>query len=122
MLREPNPEWSKFYATGQEIQRYLQHVADKYKLRRFMKFSYKCLGVIWNEESGKWRVEVEVLHGIIHDECDVLIGATGILNNWKWPDIPGTDEFKGLKVHSAAWPNDIHFWGRMLLSLGMGVR
>jgi cation diffusion facilitator CzcD-associated flavoprotein CzcO len=120
MLHEPNPEWSKFYAPGQEIERYLQRVADKYKIRRFMKFNHKCLGAVWNEETGKWRVEVEGPNGIIHDECDVLISATGILNNWKWPDIPGIDEFKGLKVHSAAWPDDIGLSGKNVAVIGNG--
>jgi cation diffusion facilitator CzcD-associated flavoprotein CzcO len=95
MLHEPNPEWSQLYAPGREIQQCLQRVADKYKVRRFMKFNHKCLGAVWNEETGKWRVEIEGPAGTIHDECYVLINATGILNYWKWPDIPGIHEFKG---------------------------
>lgn len=29
------------------------------------------------------------------DECDILLHATGILNRWDYPDIPGLKGFKG---------------------------
>src|SRR5579862_1244715 len=107
LIYEPNAEWSEFYASGQEIERYLQRVADKYKVRRFMIFNHKCVGATWDEENGKWHVNLQGPKGEeIKDSCDVLITATGILNNWKWPDIPGINDFAGLKVHSAVWPDD----------------
>lgn len=37
------------------------------------------------------------------DQCDVLISATGFLNEWKWPNIPGLHDFKGKLMHSARW-------------------
>lgn len=40
---------------------------------------------------------------VYSDECDVLISATGALNSWKWPNIPGLHDFKGKLMHSASW-------------------
>ena len=40
---------------------------------------------------------------IFEDSSDVLISATGALNDWKWPSIPGLQEFKGALLHSANW-------------------
>lgn len=40
---------------------------------------------------------------VYFDEADVLISATGALNNWKWPNIPGLHDFKGKLMHSAKW-------------------
>ena len=40
------------------------------------------------------------------DSCDVLISATGALNEWKWPAIPGLHDFKGKLLHSANWDED----------------
>ena len=40
---------------------------------------------------------------IYKDQADILISATGSLNNWKWPDIPGLHDFKGKLMHSARW-------------------
>jgi cation diffusion facilitator CzcD-associated flavoprotein CzcO len=120
LLYEPNPDWSAFYAPGQEIQRYLQRVADKYKVRRFIKFEHKCLGGIWDEDRGKWIVDIQGQNGTFKDECDVLVSATGILNNWKWPDIPGLDTFKGMKMHSATWPDDLDLEGKTVAVIGNG--
>jgi cation diffusion facilitator CzcD-associated flavoprotein CzcO len=120
LLYEPNPAWSEFYASGQEILRYLQGVANKYQVRKYMKFNSKCLGANWNEEKGKWAVKIEGPQGKFEDECDVLISATGILNNWKWPDIPGLTDFKGIRVHSATWPEDIDLTGKTVAIIGNG--
>jgi hypothetical protein len=43
------------------------------------------------------------------DSCDVLISATGALNEWKWPDIPGLHDFKGKLLHSANWDEEYDF-------------
>lgn len=120
LVYEPNPEWSQFYASGQEILRYLQGIADKYGIRKYMKFNHKCLGGEWNEEKGKWKVEIEGPDGIFYDECDVLITATGILNNWKWPDIPGLDCFEGIRVHSADYPEELDLTGKNVAVIGNG--
>ena len=43
------------------------------------------------------------------DQCDILIQATGALNNWKWPSIPGLHDFKGKLLHSAIWDEDYDY-------------
>lgn len=43
------------------------------------------------------------------DDCDILIQATGALNNWKWPNIPGLHGFKGKLLHSATWDEDYEY-------------
>ncbi len=40
---------------------------------------------------------------IVEDQCDVLVSASGALNEWKWPTIPGLHDFKGKLMHSAKW-------------------
>jgi len=46
---------------------------------------------------------IDVLQQEFEDSCHFLLTATGILNSWKWPDIPGREDFKGKMVHSARW-------------------
>ena len=36
---EPNPSWSRLFATGPEVKQYAHHVADKYDVRRHMRFN-----------------------------------------------------------------------------------
>jgi cation diffusion facilitator CzcD-associated flavoprotein CzcO len=50
----------------------------------------------------------------------VLIAASGILNWWKWPDIPGFHDFKGHKVHSAKWDHSYDVTGKKVALIGGG--
>jgi hydroxyversicolorone monooxygenase len=77
-----------------------------------MNFNTKVTGCYWNEDKGQWRVTLqETKPGQepreFEDWCDILMQGTGILNNYKWPDIKGLkDKFKGRVVHTAQWPKD----------------
>lgn len=46
---------------------------------------------------------------VFEDVCDVFLSASGVLNDWKWPDIPGLHTFKGKLLHSAAWDEDYDY-------------
>ena len=57
---EPNPYWSRLYAPGVELKRYAEHVADKYNVRRYMRFNTTVEGARWDDdaESGGLRLPV----------------------------------------------------------------
>jgi hydroxyversicolorone monooxygenase len=77
-----------------------------------MTFNTEVIGCTWNEEKGEWTVKLrqqkegeEVRE--FEETCHLLLHGTGILNNFKWPEIPGLqDKFKGKVVHTAKWPED----------------
>lgn len=77
-----------------------------------MTFNTEVTGCYWDEGKGEWKVQLrETRNGEVvrefGDTCHLLLHGTGILNNFKWPDIPGLkDKFKGKVVHTARWPND----------------
>ena len=48
---EPNPYWSRLYAPGAELKRYAEHVADKYDVRRYMRFNTTVEGARWDEDA-----------------------------------------------------------------------
>lgn len=48
------------------------------------------------------------------DWCDVFISASGVLNDWKWPSIPGLQNFKGKLLHSANWDENYDYSVRNL--------
>lgn len=70
-----------------------------------MKFQQKCVEARWNEKTSKWQVKIESLTTgqITEDVCDVFITGIGFLNDWRYPDIKGLQDFKGTLLHSAAW-------------------
>ncbi|KAI1015770.1 hypothetical protein LB505_011996 [Fusarium chuoi] len=102
---EPNPSWSQFYVTGPEIWKYIKNTSDNYKLQDPVILKSEDISSVWDDEVGKWRLEIQHGHSreIIHEEADIIINATGFLSKWTWPTIPGPDKFKGKLVHTAAW-------------------
>jgi cation diffusion facilitator CzcD-associated flavoprotein CzcO len=54
------------------------------------------------------------------EECDVLINGSGCFNDWKWPNIPNRDAYKGELLHSAIWPRDTDLKGKRVALIGNG--
>ncbi|KAL2419678.1 FAD-binding monooxygenase tazF [Exophiala dermatitidis] len=119
---EPNPDWSTFYSAAPEILSYFKSLATKYELYRYIKLRHKVAEAVWHDETSRWLLKIEDMTTgqIVDDWCDFLINGAGILNNWKWPDIPGLHSFKGTLVHSANWPKDVDLKGKTVAVLGCG--
>ncbi|KAI6082644.1 putative monooxygenase [Hypoxylon rubiginosum] len=120
---EPNPKWSKLFSTGGEILEYVKHVAAKYKVDKKIKYSTKVVGAKWDDARGVWTVQTEhsgdtVTQGEL--EAEILISATGSLNNWKWPEIEGLHDFQGKLVHSANWDDKWDYTGKTVALVGCG--
>src|SRR5215472_940643 len=97
---EPNPYWSRLFAPGAELKQYADHVADKYDVRRFMRFNTTVEGARWDDDARVWRV---ALAGGETLSAQFLIAATGFLCQPKTPDIAGIETFSGRIIHTAAW-------------------
>ena len=81
-------------------------MARKYKVYESVEFGKEVKAMLWDEEQGKWDVSFcKNGEGSGEDKrrFEVVINATGCLNNWKMPDIPGLDGFEGKVMHSANW-------------------
>ncbi|KAH7141875.1 cyclohexanone monooxygenase [Dactylonectria macrodidyma] len=119
---EPNPEWSHYYSTWDEILEYFRGIAHKYELYKRIKLSHKLESAKWDEKAGVWNVEcVNVATGEkVRDWGHILINGTGILNNWKWPDIAGLHSFKGDLFHSAMWDENHDVSGKTVAVVGTG--
>ncbi|KAF7194766.1 FAD-binding monooxygenase moxY [Pseudocercospora fuligena] len=107
-----NPDWPRFFSYSPDIWKYLDKVCNTFDLRKFMTFNTEVTGAYWNEEKGEWSVKLrQTAPGQqpreFEETCHLLLHGTGILNNFKWPDIPGLkDKFKGKVMHTARWPHD----------------
>lgn len=115
---EPNPNWSRLYSTGDEIKQYAADVADKYDVRRHMRFNTVVQGARWDEDAELWQVTVndgEVL------SARYLITATGFLSQPKVPDIPGINTFAGRVIHTADWDDDYDPAGQRIAVIGTGA-
>ncbi|KAF3804193.1 putative sterigmatocystin biosynthesis monooxygenase stcW [Colletotrichum gloeosporioides] len=119
---EPNPDWTQYYSEWDEILEYFRGIAQKYELYKYIKLSHKLTSASWDEASGVWNVEcLDFSTGsTVHDWGHVLINGTGVLNNWKWPDVPGLHSFKGDLFHSATWDPEYQVAEKTVAVLGTG--
>ena len=78
-LFEPNPVWSKFYASGAEIFQYIKRVTKKYGLDECIQFSSRVTEAIWDDASAKWKIAVAQQDELSKVEADVFINVSGLL-------------------------------------------
>lgn len=55
------------------------------------------------------------------DRVDFLVANTGVLNTWKWPDIPDRETFKGKMTHSADYDTSIDLKDKTVIVIGSGA-
>jgi cation diffusion facilitator CzcD-associated flavoprotein CzcO len=88
----------------------LRNVANKYHLYKYIRFNTSVEAATWDDSKSRWKVDVKVTGGKDAEfspnytiESDFLISAVGQLNQPRYPDIEGLDDFKGKIMHSARW-------------------
>ncbi|KAI0483227.1 hypothetical protein GGR56DRAFT_663768 [Xylariaceae sp. FL0804] len=118
----PNPEWSNFFATADEIEKYLQDICEEERMMDSIKLRHKVAGAWWDESQGLWDLSIINLETgeEFRDQANFLVDASGILNNWRWPDIPNLKSFKGTLIHTASWPKDFDYTNKTVLVIGNG--
>jgi len=110
--------WSGKYPEQPEILSYLQHVADRFDLRRNIQFETRVTAAHYLEDDNLWRVETN-LGEVVH--ARFLISGIGCISTGNVPDIPGRDSFKGDSFHTGAWPHDgVDFAGKRVAVIGTG--
>ncbi|RFU26005.1 hypothetical protein B7463_g10330, partial [Scytalidium lignicola] len=119
---EPKLDWSSVYARSAEIKKYFNDFAAKYGLDKYIKTNHQVVSAKWDDEKGQWHVQIlDVRSGnTINDSCDILVSASGILNAWRWPAIPGLDQYKGKLIHSANWDDSVELEGKHVGLIGNG--
>lgn len=71
--------WGLSYATGGEIQDYLEKICNQYNIDKNVHLESKVISAIWEEESGTWALKIQQKDRIIEDRCNVLINGSGVL-------------------------------------------
>ena len=111
-------QWSEKYATQPEILRYLGFVADRYDLRRDIRFGTRITAATWDEAAQRWQLATN--HGA-SVSCRFYIMATGCLSTPKPPEIDGVRDFKGEVYFTGRWPHrEVKLAGRRVAVIGTG--
>ncbi|MGH9273663.1 MAG: NAD(P)-binding domain-containing protein, partial [Acidimicrobiales bacterium] len=111
-------EWQEHFAHQPETERYLNHVVDRFDLRRHMRFGARVTSATFDEPSGTWTV-------VIGDGTEVraryLVAATGVLSVPYFPDVPGREAFRGEQHHTGRWPvTPVDVAGKRVAVIGTG--
>ena len=111
--------WSEHFSGQPETLRYLNHVADRFDLRRDIQFRSRVVAAHWQEASRRWDVTLE--DGSRHS-ARFLITAVGPLSAPTMPRIEGVETFQGQSCHTARWPHEpVSFAGKRVAVIGTGA-
>ncbi len=111
-------EWTERYATQPEILRYAQHVADRFDLRRDIRFNTRVRSAEFDDTTARWKVVTD--DGVV-TSSQFLIMAVGCLSSTNLPDFPGRDTFTGASYHTGTWPHEgVDFTGKRVAVIGTG--
>ncbi|MDB5849409.1 MAG: cyclohexanone monooxygenase [Rhodoferax sp.] len=110
--------WSERYAAQPEILRYIQHVADRFDLRRDIAFGLRVTDAVFDLPANRWTVTADDGQQFT---ARFFIMASGCLSNAKVPDVPGLADFKGQWFHTGHWPREgVDFSGKRVGVVGTG--
>jgi len=117
LLEEWN--WAERFAGQAETERYLNHVADKFDLRRDIQFNSRVAAASYCEETRSWDVALE--DGRRYS-TRFLITAIGVLSAATMPRIAGVESFRGQSFHTHYWPKEpVSFEGKRVAVIGTGA-
>jgi cation diffusion facilitator CzcD-associated flavoprotein CzcO len=112
-------DWEEHFAAQPETLRYLNHVADKFDLRRDIEFSSRVSAAHYDEHTRSWTVT------LADGRCcraRFLVTAVGVLSAPTMPRIAGIDSFRGQSCHTHYWPKDpVRFAGKRVAVIGTGA-
>ena len=115
-------DWSQYFVLRDELHDYFEDVADRFEVRRHIRFNTDVIAAVYNSATQCWDVRIRNADGSEETRtANVLISAAGIFNPPAFPDIPGLDSFAGRMWHSAEWPADGSVEGKRVLMIGNGA-
>lgn len=115
---EPNPDWSRTYATQPEILRYLEYCVDKYDLLPHIRFHTEMASARFDASRGLWCLRTRDGQEL---EAEVVVSGVGQLNRPYTPAIPGLESFGGTHFHSARWNHEHDLSGKTVAVIGNGA-
>jgi cation diffusion facilitator CzcD-associated flavoprotein CzcO len=110
--------WTEKYATQAEILRYINHVADRFNLRRDIRLNTRVTSAVLDEQTLHWTVTTDAGDVVTARFC---LMATGALSDAMTPNFTGLEGFGGEVYHTSHWPHDpVDFTGKRVAVIGTG--
>lgn len=110
--------WPERYAAQPDILKYINHVANRFDLRKDIQLDTRVISATFDDDDNRWRITTEKGESFSGRYC---VMATGNLSLPRVPNFPGLDSFKGRWFHSALWPQEeVDFSDRRVGVIGTG--
>ena len=110
--------WSEKYSPQPEILKYANHVADRFKLRKDIRFNTRITSSNYDEKKAEWELVAEQGDTYRSNFC---IFATGCLSSYNLPKFEGIEDFSGATYHTGQWPHEgVDFSGLRVGVIGTG--
>jgi len=110
--------WPERYGTQPEILRYINHVADRFDLRRDIQLDTRIRAATYDRAANQWTLRTERGETVTARFC---VMASGNLSTPRVPDLPDLDRFQGKWYHSGLWPSEpVDFSGQVVGVIGTG--
>jgi cation diffusion facilitator CzcD-associated flavoprotein CzcO len=111
-------DWTERYAAQPEILRYANHVADRFDLRRDIRFDTRVRAAAFDEPRDRWVIETD---DGARTQATWCVMATGCLSSANVPDFDGLGRFQGACHHTGRWPHEgVDFTGLRVGVIGTG--
>ena len=112
-------DWQERYPTQPEALAYLRHVADRFDMRRDIRFETRVQSAVYDEARRRWTVTTDQGDRIV---CRYLVAATGVLSLPYTPPFPGLEDFTGESYVTGRWPDEpVDFTGKRVAVIGTGA-
>ena len=112
--------WTEKYAAQPEILRYIQHVAERFDLRRDITFNTRVQSATFDEKTSRWTLLADTDNDVCAS-AQYCVMASGALSIARLPDLPGIETFTGKVYHTGAWPHEgVDFAGLRVGVIGTG--
>ena len=111
-------KWTERYAPQPEILSYLNHVAERFDLRRSIRFDTRVTAATFDEIANRWIIRTDRGEPVSAKFC---VMATGCLSAARVPEFKGIETFTGKRYHTGHWPHDgVNFTGQRVGVIGTG--
>ena len=110
--------WPERYATQPVILQYINHVADRFDLRRDIQLDTRIAEARFDAAARLWTLRTRAGEEI---RARHVIMATGNLSTPRVPDVQGIEAFAGRWYHTGLWPAEgVDFTGQVVGVVGTG--
>jgi cyclohexanone monooxygenase len=110
--------WTERYPRQPEIKRYLEHVAERYDLKRSVQFNTTVVSTDFDDATQRWLIVTDKGE---RWSAQFIIEGVGLLSSTNIPPFRGIENFAGKLYHSSRWPQEgVDLRGKRVGVIGNG--